>query len=99
MRKILLLSDTHSHLDEKVLKYVDSVDEVWHAGDIGTVEVCKQIEKLKADRQDASFPVWDLRIFHDREICVDVARTSITVATLRKRHASAGARVSVPASS
>lgn len=47
MRKILLLSDTHSHLDDKVFKYVDSVDEVWHAGDVGTVDVLDKLKKLK----------------------------------------------------
>ncbi|HWY38676.1 MAG TPA: metallophosphoesterase family protein [Bacteroidia bacterium] len=47
MRKILLLSDTHGHLDQKIFKYLDTVDEVWHAGDIGTGEVCRQLEKVK----------------------------------------------------
>jgi hypothetical protein len=47
MRKILLISDTHGHLDEKLFKYVNTVDEIWHAGDIGTVEVCKKLEELK----------------------------------------------------
>lgn len=47
MRKILLLSDTHSHFEEKLLKYIPTVDEVWHAGDIGALTVCEQIEKLK----------------------------------------------------
>ena len=35
MKKILLLSDTHSHVDDTILKYVAQADEVWHAGDIG----------------------------------------------------------------
>lgn len=47
MRRILLISDTHSHFDEKLVKYINSVDEVWHAGDIGNTEVCRKIEKLK----------------------------------------------------
>ena len=47
MQKILLLSDTHSHLDPKLLKYIESVDEVWHAGDIGVLSVCTEIEKVK----------------------------------------------------
>jgi hypothetical protein len=47
MRKILLLSDTHGHLDDKLLKYISAADEVWHAGDIGTLTVCKKIEELK----------------------------------------------------
>ena len=47
MKKILLLSDTHSFLDEKILKYVRLVDEVWHAGDIGNLNVTDEIKKLK----------------------------------------------------
>lgn len=47
MKKILLLSDTHSHIDEKILKYVRIADEVWHAGDIGNLEVTDEIQKIK----------------------------------------------------
>lgn len=47
MKKILLLSDTHSHIDETILKYVRQADEVWHAGDIGTLEVTDSLKKLK----------------------------------------------------
>ena len=55
------------------------------------IGMVKQIEKLKADGQDAGFPAWDLRIFHHCEVRVDVARASITVAALRKRYARAAA--------
>ena len=47
MKKILLLSDTHTHIDERILHYASQADEVWHAGDIGTLEVTDAIEKLK----------------------------------------------------
>ena len=47
MQKILLISDTHSYLDQKLFKYIETVDEVWHAGDIGDIAVCREIEKLK----------------------------------------------------
>lgn len=47
MRKIALISDTHGHLDEKLFKYFDSVDEIWHAGDIGTLALSDQLEKIK----------------------------------------------------
>ncbi|MBS1648009.1 MAG: metallophosphoesterase family protein [Bacteroidetes bacterium] len=47
MRRILLLSDTHSYLDEKIEKYIDAADEVWHAGDIGSLVLCHEIEKKK----------------------------------------------------
>ncbi len=47
MKKILLLSDTHNYIDEKILKYVKQADEVWHAGDIGNLKVTDAIKKLK----------------------------------------------------
>ncbi|MEP2278335.1 metallophosphoesterase family protein [Maribacter sp.] len=47
MTKILLLSDTHSHIDDAILRHVKWADEVWHAGDIGSLEVTDAIAKLK----------------------------------------------------
>jgi uncharacterized protein len=47
MKKILLLSDTHSHIDDAILKYVNQADEIWHAGDIGNLMVTDTIKKLK----------------------------------------------------
>lgn len=47
MKKILLLSDTHSHIDDTILKYVRQADEVWHAGDIGDLSVTDAIKKEK----------------------------------------------------
>ncbi len=50
MTKILLLSDTHSHIDDAILKYARWADEIWHAGDIGTLEVTDSLAKLKPIR-------------------------------------------------
>ncbi len=47
MTKILLLSDTHGHIDATILKYVKQADEVWHAGDIGSLEVTDAIMTIK----------------------------------------------------
>ena len=47
MKKILLLSDTHGHVDDHMMKYVKESDEVWHAGDIGTTQVTDTIASLK----------------------------------------------------
>lgn len=47
MKKILLLSDTHSHIDERILHYVNEADEVWHAGDIGDLTVTDTIASIK----------------------------------------------------
>ncbi|SNZ01822.1 metallophosphoesterase family protein [Flagellimonas pacifica] len=47
MTKILLLSDTHGHMDESILKYAAQADEIWHAGDIGTIAVTDKLKALK----------------------------------------------------
>ena len=47
MKKILLLSDTHDYIDSHIMKYVNESDEVWHAGDIGSVEVTNIISNIK----------------------------------------------------
>jgi putative phosphoesterase len=47
MKKILLLSDTHSYIDDQILKFVNQADEVWHAGDIGNLKVTDVIKELK----------------------------------------------------
>ena len=47
MKKILVISDTHNHIDDKIIRYVKKTDQVWHAGDIGNVSVLDQLENLK----------------------------------------------------
>ena len=39
MTSIGLISDTHGHIDQKIYHYLDGVDEIWHAGDIGNLKV------------------------------------------------------------
>lgn len=46
MKRIGLISDTHSYLDSKVFEYFEHVDEVWHAGDFGNVEIAHQLEQI-----------------------------------------------------
>ena len=45
--KIGLISDTHSFLDDKIFKHFEKVDEIWHAGDIGSLKVAEQLEGFK----------------------------------------------------
>ncbi|UOY05454.1 metallophosphatase family protein [Muricauda sp. SCSIO 64092] len=47
MTKILLLSDTHGHMDKTILKYAQQADEIWHAGDIGDLMVTDALSNLK----------------------------------------------------
>jgi putative phosphoesterase len=39
MRRIGLVSDTHHYLDESIFEYFKDCDEVWHAGDFGSLEL------------------------------------------------------------
>ena len=47
MTKILLLSDTHSYMDDRILDYAMQADEVWHCGDFGNMQVIEELEKIK----------------------------------------------------
>lgn len=47
MTKILLLSDSHSYIDDRILEYAGQVDEIWHGGDFGSMDVIEQLEKIK----------------------------------------------------
>ena len=47
MKRIGLISDTHSYLDEAVFRHFEACDEIWHAGDVGTVEILDRLEAFK----------------------------------------------------
>ena len=83
MRKIGLLSDTHGYLDDAVFRYFESCDEVWHAGDFGSIDIIDRLAAFKPFKG-----VWgnidgkDIRLAcpeHERFMCeeVDVWMTHI----------------------
>jgi len=47
LKKILLLSDTHSYIDDRILEYAQQADEIWHAGDIGDISVTDKLAEIK----------------------------------------------------
>lgn len=47
MIRIGLISDTHNYLHPKILNFLNECDEIWHAGDIGSLETANELEKLK----------------------------------------------------
>lgn len=47
MTQIGLLSDTHSYIDDNILKHFDDCDEIWHAGDFGNIEVADRLAAMK----------------------------------------------------
>ena len=70
MKRILLLSDTHGYIDDQILKYVKQADEVWHAGDIGDINVTDTIKKhtmlravygnIDGGKLRLEFPEWNI---------------------------------------
>ncbi len=76
MKKILLLSDTHGHIDDRILSYAEQADEIWHAGDIGDLSVTDKLKALKplravygnidGDKARLEFPL------NNRFLCEDV---------------------------
>jgi putative phosphoesterase len=47
LKRIGLLSDTHHYLDEAIFKHFDKCDEIWHAGDFGTIAIADTLKKYK----------------------------------------------------
>ena len=50
MTRIGVLSDTHGLLDKRVLEHFKDVDEIWHAGDIGSFELLQTLRQFKPTR-------------------------------------------------
>ena len=46
MKRIGLLSDTHAYWDERYAKYFGECDEIWHAGDIGSMELVERLQEI-----------------------------------------------------
>lgn len=47
MKTIGLLSDTHGYLDEAVFTHFEKCDEIWHAGDFGSLELARELSDFK----------------------------------------------------
>ncbi len=46
MKKIGVISDTHGFLDKKFIEFFEGCDQVWHAGDIGSIDVLTDLKSL-----------------------------------------------------
>lgn len=80
MTRIGLLSDTHGYLPPQVFGHFRDVDEIWHAGDIGSVDVANELEAFKPFRA-----VWgnidgaDLRIRYPEHLHFSIEEVSIYI--------------------
>lgn len=52
MTRIGLISDTHGYLDETVVQHFKNCDEIWHAGDFGSIEIAMQLLSRQATQKD-----------------------------------------------
>ena len=46
MRKIGLISDTHNYLDPQISDFFSDRDEIWHAGDFGSLKIAESLEEV-----------------------------------------------------
>ncbi|MCQ2344772.1 MAG: metallophosphatase family protein [Paludibacteraceae bacterium] len=46
MKRIILLSDTHGLFDDAIERHIDGCDEIWHAGDIGSLSVVNRLSQF-----------------------------------------------------
>lgn len=73
MTRIGILSDTHGLLDPRIFEHFKDVDEIWHAGDIGTIEVLTQLREFKPTRAvfgncDSGDVRWSLTEFYSFKV-------------------------------
>ena len=47
MTKIGILSDTHVYWDDRYLQHFESCDEIWHVGDIGSLELAQRLADFR----------------------------------------------------
>ncbi len=78
MLHIGILSDTHGYVHPRVIDFFAGADEIWHAGDMGSVSVARQLMELKPlravygniDGQDVRIEFPDVRIFQVEKVKV-----------------------------
>ena len=80
MKKILLLSDTHSYIDDAILKHVKQADEIWHAGDVGTIGVLDELKKRKPLRAVyGNIDGNDVRIEYPKNLIFDCEEVKVYI--------------------
>jgi len=78
MLKVGILSDTHGYIHPRVIDFFAGVDEIWHAGDMGTISVGNQLRGLKPlravygniDGQDVRIEFPEIQIFQAEQVKV-----------------------------
>lgn len=78
MLRVGLISDTHGWLDPAVFKYFEEVDEIWHAGDFGTLKLSDQLAAFKPLRGVyGNIDGHELRAVHPKELFLEIEGVQI----------------------
>lgn len=91
MTRIGLISDTHHFLDEAVFRHFENCDEIWHAGDFGTVEIANRLKAFKPLRGVyGNIDGYDVRSLYPEKLlwtCEEVNVFMIHIGGYPKRYA------------
>lgn len=80
MKRIGLLSDTHGYWDEKYREYLSCCDEIWHAGDIGSMEIAERLAEIKPLRAVyGNCDGGDLRRLFPEKLCWDCEGAEVLI--------------------
>ncbi|WP_114779107.1 metallophosphoesterase family protein [Botryobacter ruber] len=72
--KIGLLSDTHGYLDDQILRLLGDRDEIWHAGDFGTIAISERLQQVAPVRGVyGNIDGPDVRAVHPKVLRFDAA--------------------------
>ena len=78
MTRVFLISDTHSYIDERILHYAAKSDQIWHAGDIGSIEVTDSLASIKPLRAVyGNIDDHNLRVQFPKELLFDCEGVSV----------------------
>jgi len=78
MTRIGLLADTHSWLDEAVFKHFEQCDEIWHAGDFGTVAIADKLKGFKPLKAVyGNIDGYDIRSFYPEKLAWDCEQVRV----------------------
>lgn len=78
IKRILLISDTHSFISPEAKKHIANCDEVWHAGDWGALEVSDALTAHKPVRGVyGNIDSGDIRTVYPKELSFVVEGVSV----------------------
>jgi putative phosphoesterase len=76
--RIGLISDTHGYLAESVFKHFAKCDEIWHAGDFGTIAIADELKKLKPVKGVyGNIDGYDVRSVYPEVLCWDCEQVKV----------------------